>query len=263
METGSDKSVVYSYDGTFEGLLTAVFDAFDRRMFPASIIRHGDLAPMFCDDLHEVTTDDAKSTRVWEGLRKRMAPEALSAVGTSFLCEQPDFDIVLFRYICKIFRYGDRAYTAFNDPDILAVTNMCRNVRRERHRILMFLRFQKASDGTYFAIMEPIYNVLPIAVSHFVDRFNSERFLIYDKARGYGYYYDGHRAEIVTLPANLSHIATGSLPDELMDPDERLFQRLWRTYFDAIAIPERTNPRKQRQDMPVRFWKYLTEKRTR
>ncbi|MDE5650494.1 MAG: DUF4130 domain-containing protein, partial [Duncaniella sp.] len=25
------------------------------------------------------------------------------------------------------------------------------------------------------------------------------------------------------------------------------------------AIAERMNPRKQRQDMPVRFWKYLTE----
>ena len=46
----------------------------------------------------------------------------------------------------------------------------------------------------------------------------------------------------------------------MMDSDEMLFQKLWRTYFKAIAIKERSNPRKQRQDMPVRFWKYMTEK---
>ena len=45
-----------------------------------------------------------------------------------------------------------------------------------------------------------------------------------------------------------------------MDSDERLFQQMWKTYFKAIAIKERMNPRKQRQDMPVRFWKYLVEK---
>ena len=47
---------------------------------------------------------------------------------------------------------------------------------------------------------------------------------------------------------------------ELMDKDERLFQQLWKTYFKAICIKERWNPRKHRQDMPVRYWKYLTEK---
>ncbi len=44
-----------------------------------------------------------------------------------------------------------------------------------------------------------------------------------------------------------------------MDPDERLYQQLWRNYVRYTAITERTNPRKQRQDMPVRYWKYLTE----
>lgn len=62
------------------------------------------------------------------------------------------------------------------------------------------------------------------------------------------------------MPADLYHVRTGRLSDDIMDADERLFQRLWRTYFKAIATKERINPRKQRQDMPERFWKYLTEK---
>ena len=42
--------------------------------------------------------------------------------------------------------------------------------------------------------------------------------------------------------------------------DEQLFQQLWRTYFKTIAIKERINPKLHRQNLPVRFWKYLTEK---
>lgn len=52
---------------------------------------------------------------------------------------------------------------------------------------------------------------------------------------------------------------TGLLSEEIMHPQERLFQDLWRAYVKSTAIMERLNPRKQRQDMPVRYWKYLTE----
>ena len=45
-----------------------------------------------------------------------------------------------------------------------------------------------------------------------------------------------------------------------MAEDEQLFQQLWRTYFKTIAIKERINPKLHRQNLPVRFWKYLTEK---
>ena len=41
---------------------------------------------------------------------------------------------------------------------------------------------------------------------------------------------------------------------------DQLLQDLWRTYFKAICIRERLNPRKQLGDMPRRYWKYMTEK---
>ena len=46
----------------------------------------------------------------------------------------------------------------------------------------------------------------------------------------------------------------------MRDEDEMWYQEMWRTYFKAICIKERLNPRKHRKDMPVRYWKYLTEK---
>lgn len=252
--------VIFSYDGTWEGMLTMAFDVFACKVMPRNVVRHGEPWPMFADDCRTITTDEEKASRVWRGLQRKMTGAGLSALGTAFLCEQREFDMPMLRYLCKMFAEARSIETDFNDSDVLEVTNMCCKVRHERLRVLQFARFQKAADGTYFAMMEPIYNVLPIAIPHFRDRFADQRFLIYDRLRDYGYYYDGERESVVTLPSTLSHIATGRLSDELMDENERFFQRLWRTYFDAIAIRERTNPRKQRQDMPVRFWKYLTEK---
>ena len=55
-------------------------------------------------------------------------------------------------------------------------------------------------------------------------------------------------------------LADGKLSDDILSSDDHLLQDLWRTYFKAICIRERLNPRKQLNDMPRRYWKYLTEK---
>ena len=54
---------VYLYDKTFDGLLTAVFDAYFRKTFPDALLSEGDALPLFCDDLHTVVTDEEKAAR--------------------------------------------------------------------------------------------------------------------------------------------------------------------------------------------------------
>ena len=55
---------VYIYDKTFDGLLTAVFDAYFRKTFPDFLLSEGDALPLFYDELHTVVTDeDFRSAR--------------------------------------------------------------------------------------------------------------------------------------------------------------------------------------------------------
>ena len=63
---------VYIYDKTFDGLLTAVFDAYFRKTFPDALLSEGDALPLFCDELHTVVTDEEKAGRVWRGLQKKV-----------------------------------------------------------------------------------------------------------------------------------------------------------------------------------------------
>ena len=55
--------VVYVYDKTFDGLLTAVFDAFARKSFPDLLLAEGEALPLFCDEVVTICTDDAKAAR--------------------------------------------------------------------------------------------------------------------------------------------------------------------------------------------------------
>jgi probable DNA metabolism protein len=45
-----------------------------------------------------------------------------------------------------------------------------------------------------------------------------------------------------------------------MAEDEDLFQKMWKSYYKSMTIKERINPKLHRQNMPRRFWRYLTEK---
>ncbi len=251
--------VSYNYDGSFDGLLTA--DSYSRRE-RIDVLSRGVMLQtnLFSDDAYSVMTDENKAVRVWNALAKKLSKGALGAIATAYLCTDDAGDVVVYRFVCRVIDSEQSIENDFSDADVVQLLKNCRRVRGEAHRLLQFVRFQKAADGTYFAMVEPLYDVLPMAIGHFRDRFSDSRFVIYDRARDYGYYYDGAVAQRMTMKSDRSHMITGQLPEDMMDGEEKLFQQLWRTYFKSVAIQERLNPRKQRNDMPVRYWKYLTEK---
>lgn len=253
--------IVFRYDQSFEGLLSCVFEAYTQKKIPGLLLAENAPLPLFYDEIIEVCTDETRSSRVWKGLHKKLSKAGLSVLTTAWLSELPEIDILLFRYIQKAFAAPASIELNFGDPDVLQASQIAKKVSRERERVVQFLRFQKTLDGLFFAALEPLYNVLPIAISHFQDRFADQQWVIYDIKRNYGYYYDLHHCREVHFENDLPHLKTGKLSPEQMDSDEQLFQQLWQEYFKSISIKERLNPRLHRQHLPVRFWKYLTEKK--
>ncbi len=126
---------------------------------------------------------------------------------------------------------------------------------------MQFLRFQKAVDGTYFAALKPLYNVLSLVLPYLQDRFADQKWVLYDLKREYGYYHNLSTITEVHFEQKGGPLQSGFLDESIMDQDEKLFQKLWQTYFKAITIKERTNPKLHRQNLPTRFWKYLPEKK--
>ena len=265
--------LVYTFDKTMDGILSAVFDAYFRHQQPDMLVGEGTQLPLFCEEVWQVVTTEEKASRVWTGLEKRLPREALHLLMVSWQSEENDLPTPLFHYIYKVFGTKGIEHN-FSDPDVLHVTNTARRVMHDQLHMKQFIRFQKAKDGTYLAVVSPDHNVLPLITSHFQDRFGDQSWLIYDAKRHYGFYYSltpnpspkGNGSSMPirvtfedenSLPFDLSN---GKLDEAMLSENDQLFQDLWRTYFKAVCIKERMNPRKQLSDMPRRYWKYMTEK---
>ena len=267
---------VYLFDNTLDGLLTAVFDCFFRKQQDVMLLAEGEQLPLFADEPHRVVTDSEKAERVWKGLEKNLSKDGLHMITISWLSEERALNQPLFNFICKVFKTKVKGLERnASDPDVLEVRNTCRRVLHEQLRMKQFIRFQKAKDGTYLAVVSPDHNVLPLITDHFSDRFNDQPWLIYDAKRHYGYYYsltpnpspkgEGSNYKVIrvtfeneaAVPFDLSN---GKMDADILSDNDQLFQDLWRTYFKAICIKERMNPKKQLSDMPRRYWKYMTEK---
>ncbi|MDP4210113.1 MAG: TIGR03915 family putative DNA repair protein [Bacteroidota bacterium] len=251
---------LFIYDKTFEGFLTAVFEAYEFKQVPDKILGQENRQTFLFAEVHEVITDEEKAARVWTGLHKKLSDSACKILSVDFLSELPDVEMLLFRYIQKALASKSNYENNFGDADVMEVMQLFRKVSREAERVRMFVRFQKTVDDIYFASFDPKYNVLPLTISHFEDRFADQRWIIYDTHRKYGYYYDLESVTEIRLDDSKIHPVTGKLDESALDVNEKLFQELWKKYFENIAIAERRNPALHQKLLPKRFWKYLPEK---
>lgn len=251
--------IIFHYDKTFEGLLTAVFDAYSRKTFPDKLMGPDDIEPLFVNESHLVITDEEKSCRVWKSLEKKLAKITLNMISYVWLSELEGSDELIFRYIRKTFDSKVSIEMNFADDDVLQLRNIAQKVNREKHRLIEFVRFQKTADGIFFAPVAPDHNALPLTLSHFTDRFADQKWIIYDTKRNYGYFYDLKKVTEMTLD-NTDLFPDGKINETLMDKDEQMFQKMWKAYFKSMTIKERINLKLHRQHLPKRYWKYLTEK---
>jgi probable DNA metabolism protein len=248
---------IFVYDKTFDGLLSAIFEAYASRMFPDALLGEGDVLPLTATDSHTVRTDPGKAGRVFAGLKKKLSPEGLRGLLYVWLSEQPGHDLLLFRHMRKVFDSCRRVEQDFSDPDVLAVSDLANKVGHEGHQLTGFVRFQKTAEAVYFAAIAPRYNVLPLLPGHFAGRLADQDWIIYDAGRHYGIAFD--RGVFRAVSMDESRLRQGRLNAADLDESEPEFQALWKTYFASTAIKERLNPRLQARCLPRRFWVYLTE----
>lgn len=258
MDTTSSQLVLL-YDGTFEGLLSAVFDAYRQKQRPAGIVPKGGQLPLFATQ-HTVITSETKSQRVWKGLGERLSRQEHEKVFQVFLSELPEVDWLLFRYICQVFDTPYNTEQNYGDELVLQVKKIYHKVAKEALKMISFVRFQKTTDGTYFAGVAPRHNVLSMIAMHFKNRFADQRWVIYDMKRDYGIFYDMNELQETTIDALQANRQTGKIHDSIADKDETFYRRLWQQYYHSATIKERSNRRQLLHFMPLRYWQYLPER---
>ena len=107
---------LYTYDGTFEGLLTVVFEAYERKAWPTAIEQEQVAQPGIFGTTIAVVTDEEKSQRVWKGLQQRLSVTACKHLYYTYLWEQPGFELILFNYIKLAFGTSENIEGNFTAP---------------------------------------------------------------------------------------------------------------------------------------------------
>jgi probable DNA metabolism protein len=120
----------------------------------------------------------------------------------------------------------------------------------EIHRMMGLLRFAPNEDGVYIAHCEPDYFILPALGPHFKERFGDTPWAIIDEK---------HRFCVRCLSGTLELVRIDENSIPLKEPVDGKWEDLWRHYHQTINNESRNNPGLQRQFMPKRYLKYLTE----
>lgn len=238
----------YYYDGSFDGLLTVIFIAYkDRKNNEFRIIVKTGQLLLGLDDIN-VITNFSKARRVEKAICDKLSQNFLNNIQTCFLSCDKNKDIVIVHTVYKALKQGKEILHSL-DEHAFYVNKLVKQVLNERHRYLGVLRFKEVKDGTMFSTIEPKNNVLPILLSHFINRMKREKFAIYDKKRKMIAYYDTKKVEIFFVK---------SLEIEWSD-EEIEYSELWKTFHKSISIKERENKKLQQSNLPKYYWKYLIE----
>lgn len=241
-------TLMYCYDGSFDGLLCCVFESYDKNELPLDVLPEGAALPLLLP-VKPIVTNKEKARRVLLSIPKKMGRDALDFVRHAFLTCHLQKDLLILRFLRLGYRCGPSVMNRLTDEDVHTLFSAVRHLEHEAHLYTGFVRFSEAS-GALTAQIEPKNIVLPLIAPHFCERFPNERFLIHDKTHNMALLHQNH-SYVIAAVEDLT------LPDP--SEDEQKFRALWRLFYDTIEIQGRHNPRCRMTHMPKRYWNCLTE----
>jgi len=250
--------MIYLFDGSLEGLLTAVFEWFERKPGQILLKVEQTFQPDAFTPVFSVVNDRIKADRVWNGLQQKLDKAWIRKFWCAYLSESSDIFNSMFQFTCYIFKHETGVERNYGNEHVLNISKMATKVEREKHRMEAFIRFQHTADDIFYCGIDPDFNVLPLILNHFKNRYADQQWIIYDLKRHYGLYYDLHKVEEITM--DLAHKNVGQSRSNQLNAKEELYANLWKDYFKSTNIVARKNTKLHVKHVPKRYWKYLTEK---
>lgn len=243
-----NRDLTYVYDGSLEGMLCCIFEAFVLRERPVAIEAEDTLAPTLYEQ-RQIGTDPARAARVVRGLGQKVSRQAAGVVQCLYLSCRPGRELLALDFTRAAFRCGPQVTRHLGDAAVAQAVLTARQVFGEAHQYKGLLRFSDLG-GALAAEIAPKNQVLPLLAAHFSARLRNERFLIYDRT---------HRQALIWQRGSLQLVQAESYTPPPPTVEEQQARQLWRQFYRTIAIEARVNPALRRSNMPKWYWALLTE----
>jgi probable DNA metabolism protein len=242
-------SATYTYDGSFEGFLTALALAAEKNQPGSAIAKETAAEAGLFSEFFSVASDPEKASEARDLVESRGSAESWQHVRFAFLSEASGSETAILEYVKLLVQKGPIADSMLADSRVKKVHGLAASVGGEAHRFKGFVRFKELADKTLYAKIEPDHNLLPLLVPHFRARLGTFNWVIHDARRNNAALY--FKGKLVYAPLAAATI--------LEDGKEAEVQALWKHFFKTAAIKERINPKLQRQNVPLKYRKNLTE----
>lgn len=200
--------------------------------------------------------DDEKASRVAGTIIRQFGEETYLAICRALASEKPDKADAVYKTIVTGFSMKNKKDVMGNlaNPYIHRTFELARYTANEAHYHVEFLRFKELENGILYAVIGPKNNVLTFIVPHFADRLPLENFVIHDEVRGI---FALHPAKkdwyLVSGDENMQWA------EQTFSKEEEKYSELFSNFFHTIAIKERNNYKLQRNMLPIRYRRYMTE----
>ena len=245
-----DIAVSALFDGSFDGFLSIIHAHYYEKLNPGYIFEKNSFQQTLGSRYENIETDAARSEKVYAAIHEKISPESASAVYYAFLSAEPDRFINIYRYILLGFKMGPDVDCYMKYDYVAFVQKAAKYVGKEAHLLTGFCRFTETKQGVLYAKIGPVNDVLPIVANHFADRLMNEQWIIHDENRKTAAVYDGKEFVIAEAPG-AANIAESE--------NEAECARLWKMFFETIAVEGRVNPKLQRNNLPLRYRKHMLE----
>lgn len=196
--------IAYSYDGTLEGLFSAIFAAYANRENPLDIAPRDRLQLRLGQEERQIETNAAHAQRVARGIIGAGGKATFEAVKKASVSSDPHAGTTVLHFVQKLMKKRGYLLNQLADPVVGELMRLVKAVDVECERMRQFVRFSHLESGGWFAVCNPRDNVIPLVMNWFAARFNDQPFAIYDEVHHIAGVYE-KTAGILSTPAVSTH----------------------------------------------------------
>ncbi|HHT87950.1 MAG TPA: DNA metabolism protein [Clostridiales bacterium] len=253
-----DNTKIFVCENSIDGIFTAIYQAWSSGYGHANVKieeqcdkNNYSNMELFSEYII-VKTDFDKALKVSKSVKNKISQEAFDMVCRAALSDYQGKGDLIYRFLILGFHMGGKIVNHLSHEVVNRIFKLNRYVNYEVHHLLGFIRFSEQDNRILTSIIHPKNNVLSLVTPHFADRLPNEKFVIFDGNRNIcSLHVPGKSWIIAEIPGIEKNDCRDIVDDE--------YGNLWKAFFDNIAIKERVNPKLQRNNLPLRFRKDMTE----
>lgn len=237
--------MIYLYDGTPEGFLTAFLAAY--KDDAGALAADGVQLPLGIGAVN-VITDPEKA----EKAKKRFLSfdkNSMHELSRILRSGDGDKDETAFGYFRLLAEKKRPVSEMLSEEAVRRADDCIRRVGIEVHRLRGFLRFFETESGALYAACSPDNDIVDLLLPHFRARLPHFPLVVHDVKRKKAAVWDTEHCFLAPLDR----------AELVISADENAWQNLWKRYYASVNIPSRERLKQMRGYLPVRYMKFMPE----